>query len=139
MPSNHLTPYCPLLLLPSVFPSIRVFSNESALCIRWPVYWCSSIGPSNEYSGFISSSLSIFPPFLLLVSSVFTYFLTLITLHVPSPFNNVFNNLSPTVLSLKLPEEDNVLGSISLFPFRLRLSTSEKNVTTGEAIPNINS
>ena len=139
MPSNHLTPYCPLLLLPSVFPSIRVFSNESALCIRWPVYWCSSIGPSIEYSGFISSSLSIFPPFLLLVSSVFTYFLTLITLHVPSPFNNVFNNLSPTVLSLKLPGEDNVLGSISLFPFRLRLSTSEKNVTTGEAIPNINS
>ena len=126
MPSNHLTPYCPFLLLLSVFPSIRVFSNESALCTRWPMYWSLSISPSNEYSGFISSSLSIFPPFLLLVSSVFTYFLTLITLHVPSPFNNVFNNLSPTVLSLKLPGEDNVLGSISLFPFRLRLSTSEK-------------
>ena len=138
MPSNHLIPYCPFLLL-SVFPSIRVFSNESALCTRWPMYWSLSISPSNEYSGFISSSLSIFPPFLLLVSSVFTYFLTLITLHVPSPFNNVFNNLSPTVLSLKLPGEDNVLGSISLFPFRLRLSTSEKNVTTREAIPNINS
>ena len=38
--SNHLTPYCPLLLLPSIFPSIRVFSNESALRIRWPKHWC---------------------------------------------------------------------------------------------------
>ena len=56
MPSNHLILYRPLLFLPSVFPSIRVFSNESALCIRWPKY-CSfsfSINPSNEYSGLIS-------------------------------------------------------------------------------------
>ena len=56
MPSNHLILYCPLLLLPSIFPSIRVFSNESALCIRWPKYWSFSfnISPSNEYSGLIS-------------------------------------------------------------------------------------
>ena len=56
MPSNYLILYCPLLLLPSVFPSIRVFSNESALCIRWPKYWSFSfsISPSNEYSGLIS-------------------------------------------------------------------------------------
>ena len=56
MPSNHLILCCPLLLLPSVFPSIRVFSNESALCIRWPKYWSFSfsISPSNEYSGLIS-------------------------------------------------------------------------------------
>ena len=56
MPSNHLIRCCPLLLLPSVFPSIRVFSNESALCIRWPKYWSFSfsISPSNEYSGLIS-------------------------------------------------------------------------------------
>ena len=56
MPSNHLILCCPLLLLPSIFPSIRVFSNESALCIRWPRYWSFSfnISPSNEYSGLIS-------------------------------------------------------------------------------------
>ena len=54
MPSNHLILCRPLLLLPSTFPSIRVFSNESALCIRWPKYGCFSISPSNEYSGLIS-------------------------------------------------------------------------------------
>ena len=56
MPSNYLILCCPLLLLPSIFPSIRVFSNESVLCIRWPKY-CSfsvSISPSNDYSGLIS-------------------------------------------------------------------------------------
>ena len=56
MPSNHLILCLPLLLLPSIFPSIRVFSNESALCVRWPKYWSFSfsISPSNEYSGLIS-------------------------------------------------------------------------------------
>ena len=56
MPSNHLILCHPLLLLPSIFPSIRVFSNESALCIRWPNNWSFSfnISPSNEYSGLIS-------------------------------------------------------------------------------------
>ena len=56
MPSNHLILYWPLLLLPSIFPSIRVFSNESVLCIRWPKYWhlSFSISSSNEYSGLIS-------------------------------------------------------------------------------------
>ena len=56
MPSNHLTFCHPLLLPPSVFPNIRVFSNESALPIRWPKYWSFSfnISPSNEYSGLIS-------------------------------------------------------------------------------------
>ena len=56
MPSNHLILCRPLLLLPSIFPSIRVFSNESALHIRWPKYWSFSfnISPSNEYSGWIS-------------------------------------------------------------------------------------
>ena len=56
MPSNHLNLCHPLLLLPSVFPSIRVFSNESALYIRWPKYWSFSfsISPSNQYSGLIS-------------------------------------------------------------------------------------
>ena len=56
MPSNHLNLCRPLLLLPSIFPSIGVFSKESILCIRWPKYWnfSFSISPSNEYSGLIS-------------------------------------------------------------------------------------
>ena len=56
MPSNHLILYCPFLLLPSIFPSIRVFSNESALRRRWPKYWSFSfnISPLNEHSGLIS-------------------------------------------------------------------------------------
>ena len=54
MPSNHLILCRPLLPLPSIFPSIRVFSNEWALQIRWPKYWSFSISPSNEYSGLIS-------------------------------------------------------------------------------------
>ena len=56
MPSNHLILCCPLLLLPSIFPSIRVFSKESVLHIRWPKYWSFSfsISPSNEYLGLIS-------------------------------------------------------------------------------------
>ena len=59
MPSNHLIFCCPLLLLPSIRPSIRVFSNESALHVRWPKYWSVSfnISPSNEYSGLISFSI----------------------------------------------------------------------------------
>ena len=56
MPSNFLILYCPILLQPSIFPSVRVFSNESVLHIRWPKYWSFSfnISPSNEYSGLIS-------------------------------------------------------------------------------------
>ena len=59
MPSNHLILCHPLLLLPSIFPSIRVFSNESVLCIRWPKYWSFSlnISPSNEHPGLISFSM----------------------------------------------------------------------------------
>ena len=56
MPSNHLILRCPLLLLPSIFPSIRVFSNKAALCIRWPKHWSFifNISPSNEHPGPIS-------------------------------------------------------------------------------------
>ena len=59
MPSNHLILCCPLLLSPSVFLSIRVFSSESVFCIRWPEFWCFSfsISPSNEYSGQFSSRI----------------------------------------------------------------------------------
>ena len=62
MPSNHLILCRPLLFLLSIFPSIRVFSNESALCIRWPKYWSfsHSISPSNEYSGLISFRIDWF-------------------------------------------------------------------------------
>ena len=62
MASNHLILCCPLLLLPSIFPNIRVFSNESVLHIRWPKYWSFSfsISPSNEYSGLISFRMDWF-------------------------------------------------------------------------------
>ena len=62
MPSNHLILYSPFLLLPSIFPSIRVFSNEPALSIRWPKYWSFSfsISASNEYSGLISFRIDWF-------------------------------------------------------------------------------
>ena len=62
MSSKHLILCHPLLLLPSIFPSIRVFSNESVLCIRWPKYWSFSlcINPSNEYSGLISFRIDWF-------------------------------------------------------------------------------
>ena len=62
VPSNHFTLCHPLLLLPSIFPSIRVFSNESVLCIRWPKYWSFSFSiiPSSEYSGLISFRIDWF-------------------------------------------------------------------------------
>ena len=64
MPSNHLILCCPLLLPPSIFPRIRVFSHESALHIRWPKYWSFSfsISPSNEYSGLISFRMDWLDP-----------------------------------------------------------------------------
>ena len=74
MPSNHLILCCPLILPPSIFPSIRVFSNESVLHIRWPKYWSFSfsISPSSEYSELISCC---FFPLLKIfdMCSVFTY------------------------------------------------------------------
>ena len=60
MPSNHLILCRPLLLLPSIFPNIRVFSNESAVRIRWPKYWSFSISPSNEYLGLIAFRIDWF-------------------------------------------------------------------------------
>ena len=70
MPSNQLILCHPLLLLPSVFPSIRVFSNESVLCIRWPEYWSFSfsISPSNKYSGVISFRMDWFDLFAVQVT-----------------------------------------------------------------------
>ena len=60
MPSSHLILCLPLFFLPSIFPTIRVFSNELGLRIRWPKYWSFSISPSSEYSGFISFRIDWF-------------------------------------------------------------------------------
>ena len=62
IPSSHLILWCPLHILPSIFPSIRIFSNESAVCIRWAKYWSFSfsISPSDEYSGMISLKIDLF-------------------------------------------------------------------------------
>ena len=70
MPSYHLILWHSLLLLPSIFPSVRVFSNELALHIRWPKFWSFSISPSNEYSKFISFGIDCFD--LLAVQGTFT-------------------------------------------------------------------
>ena len=90
MPSNHLILFCPHLFLPSIFPSIRVFSNESALCIGWPKYWSFifSISPSNEYSGLISFRIYWFD--LLAVHG---------TLQESSPTPQ-FKSISSSILSL---------------------------------------
>ena len=69
MSSNHLILCRPLLLPPSIFPSISVFSNKSVLCIRWPKYWRFSISPSNEYSGLITYRIDCFD--LLTVQGIF--------------------------------------------------------------------
>ena len=88
MPSNHLIFCHPLLDLPSIFISIRVFSNESALCIRWPKYWSFSfsISPSNEYSGLISFKIDWFD--LLAIQEIVKSSpqLKSISSMVPSPF-----------------------------------------------------
>ena len=90
MLSNHLILCCPLLLLPSVFPNIRVFTDQLAVCIRWPKYWNFSISPSNEYSELISFKIgwdsqesSLAPQFKSVSSSVlnFLYGLTLTSIH----------------------------------------------------------
>ena len=92
MPSNHLI-LCRSLLLPSIFPSIRVFSSESALCIRWPKYWSFSfsISPSNEYSGLISFRIDWFDVLAIqgTVKSLLQQFSTF-----PQ-----FESISPSVLS----------------------------------------
>ena len=86
MPSNHLTLCHPLLLLPSIFPSIRVFSNELVLRIRWPKYWSFSISPSNEHPGLI--------PFRMDWLDLFTVQGTLKSL-----IQHQFKNINSSVLS----------------------------------------
>ena len=92
MPSNHLIFCRPLLLLPLVFPSIKVFSNESTVHIRWPKYWRFSISPSNEYSGLIFFRIDWFD--LLAVQRTFnrlsTYILMYLSLQTLSSFHFYF-------------------------------------------------
>ena len=113
MPSNHLILCCLLLLLSSIFPSIRVFSNESALHIRWPNYWSFSFSPSNEYSGFISFRIDWFdhvavqgtlesspiPQFKSINSSPlnFPYSPTLTSVHDYWKKHSFFPTVSPTI------------------------------------------
>ena len=80
MPSNHLILCRPLLLPPSVFPSIRVFANELALCIRWPKQWSSSFGisPSNEYSGLMSFRIDWFDLLVVQFKSICSLVLSLL-------------------------------------------------------------
>ena len=91
MPSSHFL-LCHPLLLPSVFPSIRVFSNESTVHIRWPKYWCFSISPSNEYSGLIYFRIDWFD--LLAVQRTLnrlsTYILMYLSLQTLSSFHFYF-------------------------------------------------
>ena len=98
MPSNHLILCCPLLLLPSIFPSIRVFSNESALLIRRPKYWSFSfsVSPSNEKSGLISFRIDWFD--LLAVQG------TLKSLSVPLNFSNSNLNLNFFSILIFIPQ-----------------------------------
>jgi len=90
MPSNHFILCCPLLLLPSIFPSIRVFSNESVLHNRWPKYWnfSFSISPSNEYSGLISFRIKWF--YLLAVQGTLKSLLQYHNLKASVPWYSAF-------------------------------------------------
>ena len=90
MPFNHLVLCHPLLFLPSIFPSVRVFSNDSALRIRWPKFWSFglSISPSNEYSGLISFMIDWFDPrvFLHIFFSISAFQMTFYTIFVDSTY-----------------------------------------------------
>ena len=90
MPFNQLILCCPLLLLPSIFLSIRVFSNESALYISWPKYWSFSfsISPSNEYSGLISFRIEWFELFL--IQGTLKNLLSTTDLKTSSPWHSAF-------------------------------------------------
>ena len=91
MPSNHLILCRPLLLLSSLFPSIRIFSNESVLCIQWPKYWSFSfsISPSNEYSGLISLRIDWFSSPRSLRDSQDVYIRNALSSSIPLPLGRV--------------------------------------------------
>ena len=103
MPSNHLILCCPLLLLPSIFPSIGVFLNESALRIRWPKYWSFSfnISPSNEHSGLISFRMGWLD--LLAVQGTLKSLLQLLLLLLLSHFSRVQLCATPETAAHQAP------------------------------------
>ena len=118
MLSNHLILCHPFLLLPSVFPSIRVFFNELVLCIRWPKYWSFhfSISPSNEYSGLISLRIDWFD--ILVVQGTLVFTTTTIWKHQlfgpqPSVWSNSHN---PYMTTEKTASENRSVVSDSLWP-----------------------
>ena len=109
IPSNHLNFCCPLLLLPSIFPRIRVFSNESVLRIRWPKYWSFSfsISPSNTYSGLISFRIDWFD--LLAVQGTLKE-------SFPAP---QFKSISSSALSFLYGPTLNTLNTLKVFTSNL--------------------
>ena len=102
MPSNHLILCHPLLLLPSVFPSIRVFSSESTVCIRWPKYCSFSISPSNEYSGLISFRIDWFDRLAVQGSSLAPQFESVSSLELSLPYGPALTSGSSSLAVLKL-------------------------------------
>ena len=147
MPYNHLIFFCPLLFLPSIFPSIRVFSSESALCIRWPKYWSFSfsISPSNEYLGLISVKIhwfdllaaqgnqesSLAPQFESIISLVFSllYGPTLTSVHDYQK-NHGFNYMDLCWLVSKYTQTKGALSGT-----KETLSQKEQRCTNREASP----
>ena len=99
MPSNHLILCRPLLLLPAIFPSIGVLSNESALCIRWPMCWSLSISPSSEYSGLISFMIDWFD--LLAIQGILKSLLQLTVQKHLSLFFSFFSQILPCLTFFK--------------------------------------
>ena len=99
MPSNHLILYRPLLLPPSIFPSIRVFSNESVLRIRWPQDWSFSfsIRPSNEYSGLISFRMDWFDLLAVQVTLIRVFSNTTVQKHQFFQLSASFMSLNPRI------------------------------------------
>ena len=134
MPFNHLILCCPLLLLPSIFPGIRVFSNESVLCIRWPKYWSFSISPSDEYSGLISFRIYWFE--LLAVQG---------TLHIGwdlIPPNRLSHLRISHMLTLRSTYQDSFftvyLNSLSLEKLSLTASDgSQVHITASHCTPDL--
>ena len=119
--SNHLILCCPLLLLPSVFPSIMVFSHESALCIRWPKDWSFSLSPSNEYSGLISCRIDWFD--LLAIQGTLK---SLLQHHSWSPLCHPSSTWSPDVVS----KAQSIWPCISLLCYLLWPSGQSSNSLT---------
>ena len=120
MPSNHLFLYHPLILLPSIFPNIRVFSNESTLSIRWPKYWSFSfnISPSNELPGLISPSYAFYSVILNCLQLKAVSYIPVFVPAVSSAWNT-FSPLFFTWLKPAYPLSFSAGPVFSLFVFRM--------------------